>query len=165
MNKKRLSTIILSEVYISSVQFSHSVLSDSLWHHELQHTRSPCPSPTPKVHSNSGPLSRWCHPDISSSVLRFSSWPQSLHQCLFQWVNSSYEVAKVLEFQLHHQSLQWTLRTELLYGLVGSACNPRDSQESSSTPQLKTINSSALIFLHSPTLTSIRDHRKSHILG
>ena len=58
--------------------FSHSVVSDSLWPHELQHARPPCPSPTPRVHSDSGPLSRWCHPAISSSVVPFSSCPQSL---------------------------------------------------------------------------------------
>ena len=62
---------------VSSVQFSHSVVSDSLWPHELQHTRPPCPSPTPGVHPNSCPLSQWCHPTISSSVIRFSSCPQS----------------------------------------------------------------------------------------
>ena len=66
------------------------------------------------------------------------------HQSLFQWVNSSHEVAKVLEFQPRHQSFQWTSRTDLLQdGLVGSPCSPRDSQESSPTPQLKSINSSA----------------------
>ena len=60
-----------------SVQFSCSVLSDSLWPHESQHARPPCPSPTPRVHSNSCPLSRWCHPTISSSVIPFSSCSQS----------------------------------------------------------------------------------------
>ena len=62
---------------ISSVQFSRSGVSDSLWPHESQHSRPPCPSPTPKVHSNSRPSSRWCHPAISSSVIPFSSCPQS----------------------------------------------------------------------------------------
>ena len=62
----------------SSVQFSHSVVSDSLWPHESQHARPPCPSPTLGVHSNSCPLSQWCHPAISSSVVPFSSCPQSL---------------------------------------------------------------------------------------
>ena len=62
----------------SSVQFSHSVVSDSLWPHELQHARPPCPSPTPGVHPNSCALSRWCHPAISSSVVPFSSCLQSL---------------------------------------------------------------------------------------
>ena len=61
----------------SLVQFSHSVMSDSLWCHELQQTRPPCPSPTPGVYSNSSPLSRWCHSTVSSSVFPFSSCPQS----------------------------------------------------------------------------------------
>ena len=61
----------------SSVQFSHSVTSDSLQPHESQHTRPPCPSPTPGVHSNPCPLCRWCHPTFSSSVIPFSSCPQS----------------------------------------------------------------------------------------
>ena len=63
---------------VSSVQFSHSIVSDSLRPHESQHTRPPCPSPTPRVHSNSYPSSQWCHPAISSSVIAFSSCPQSL---------------------------------------------------------------------------------------
>ena len=68
----------MSSSPISSVQFSHSVMSNSLWPHELQHARLPCPSPTPGVHSNSCPLSQWCHPAISSSVIPFSSCSQSL---------------------------------------------------------------------------------------
>ena len=68
----------IKDLYISSVQFSHSVASNSLWPHESQHARPPCPSPSPRVHSNSCPLSRWCHPAISSSVIPFSSCPQSL---------------------------------------------------------------------------------------
>ena len=92
---------------ISSVQFSHSVMSDSLRPHELQHARPPRPSPNPGVHSDSGPSSQWCHPAISSSVVPFSSCPRSFqHQSLFQWVNSSHEVAKVLAFQLQHHSFQ-----------------------------------------------------------
>ena len=59
------------------IQFSHSVVSDSLWPHGLQHTRLPCPSPTPGACSNSCPSSQWCHPTISSSVVPFSSCPQS----------------------------------------------------------------------------------------
>jgi len=88
----------------SSVQFSCSVVSDSLWPHESQYTRLPCPSLTPGVHSNSCPSSQWCHPAISSSGVLVSPSPPapnpSQHQSLFQWVNSSHEVAKVLEFQL-----------------------------------------------------------------
>ena len=84
-----------------SVQFSRSVVSDSLRSHESQHARPPCPSPTPGVHSDSRPSSKWCHPAIWSSVVPFPSAPNpSQHQSLFQWVNSSHEVAKVLEFQL-----------------------------------------------------------------
>ena len=89
----------------------------------------------------------------------------SQHQSLFQWVNSSHEVAKVLEFQLQHHSLQRNPRVDLLWnGLVGSPCSPRDSQASSPTPQFKSINSSVLSLLQSPTLTSIHDHRKNHSL-
>ena len=90
----------------------------------------------------------------------------SQHPGLFQWVNSLHQVAKVLEFQLQHQSFQWTPRTDLLQdGLVGSPCSPRDSQECSPTPLFKSINFSALSFFHSPTLTSIHDHWKNHSLG
>ena len=89
----------------------------------------------------------------------------SQHQGLFKWVSSSYQVVKVLEFQLQHQSFQWTPRTDLLYdGRVLSPCSPKDSQESCSMPQFKSINSSALSFLYSPTLTSIHDYWKSHSL-
>ena len=87
----------------------------------------------------------------------------SQHQGLFQWVSSSYEVAKVLEFQLQHQSFQWIFRTDFLWdGLVGFPCSPRDSQESSATPQFKSINSLTLSFLYSPTLTSTHDYWKNH---
>ena len=85
----------------SSVQFSRSVVSNSLRPHELQHARPPCPSPPPGVHPNSCPSSRWCHP--ASHPLSSPSPPApnpSEHQSLFQWVNSLHEVAKVLEFQL-----------------------------------------------------------------
>ena len=102
------------------------------------------------------------HPLSSSSPPAHNP---SKHQSLFQWVNSSHEVAKLLEFQLQHHSFQRNPRTDLLQnGLVGSPCSPRDSQESSPTPQFKTINSSALSLLHSPTLTSIHDHWENHSL-
>ena len=79
--------------------------------------------------------------------------------------SSSHQVAKVLEFQLHHQSFQWVFRTDFLEdGLVGSPCSPRDSQESSPTPQFKSINSLVLSFLYTPPLTSIHDHWKNHSL-
>ena len=128
---------------LSSVHFSRSVVSDSLQPHEPQHSRPPCPSPTPRVYSDSCPLCQWCHPTISSSVIL------SQHQGLFKWVRSSNQVAKILEFQLQHQSFQRKPRADLLQnGLFGSPCSPRDSQESSSTPQLKSINSSVLSFLY-----------------
>ena len=89
----------------------------------------------------------------------------SQHQDLFKWVISSHQVAKVLEFQLHHQSFQWTPRADLLSnGLVGSPCSPKDSEESSPTTQFKGINSSAFSFLYSPTRASIHDYWKKHSL-
>ena len=97
-----------------SVQFSRSILSESLRPHEPQHARPHCPSPTPRVHPNPCP---WVMPIQLSHPLSSPSPPApnpSQHQGLFQWVNSSHEVAKVLEFQLRHQSFQWTPRTDLL---------------------------------------------------
>ena len=155
--------IILKIIISASVQFSHSVLSDSLRPHEPKHARPACLSPTPGVHPNPSPLSQWCHP--ISYPLSSPSPPAlnlSQHQGLFKWVRSSHQVAKVLEFQLQHQSFQWTPMTDLLQdGLVGSPCSPRGSQESSPTRQFKSINSSVISFLYSPTLTSIHDHWKN----
>jgi len=76
--------LMLNHTCISSVQFSRSVMSDSLWPHESQHARPPCPSPTPRVHPDSRPSSQWCHPDISSSLVPFSSHPQSLPEKTFK---------------------------------------------------------------------------------
>ena len=103
----------------SSVQFSCSVVSDCLWPHELQHARPPCPSPTPGVHSNSCPSSQWCHPAVSSSVVPFSSCPQSLPASgsypmsqLFAWGSQSIRVsalASVLPKNTQDWSpLEWT---------------------------------------------------------
>ena len=143
--------------------FSHSVVSDSLWPHEPQHTRPPCISPIPGVHPNPCPLSGDAIQPFH--LLSSPSHPAiklSQHQGLFKWVSSLNQVAKVLEFQLQHQSFQWTPRTYLLQdGLVGSSCSSRDSQESSPTPQFKSINSSTLTFLYSPTLTSVHDFWKN----
>ena len=92
-------------ITLSSVQFSRWVMSDSLWPHELEHTRPPCPSPTPGVHLNSRPSSRWCHPAISSSVVPFSSCPQSLPASeSFPMSQLLHEVAKVLELLLPNTS-------------------------------------------------------------
>ena len=143
-----------------SVQFSCSVMSDSLWPHGLQHARLPCPSPISGAYPNSCPSSWWCHPPISPSVVPFSSCPQSFPASGSFLVS---QVARVLELQLQHQSFQWIFRTHFLYNwLVWSPCSSRDSQESSPTPQFKSISTLALFFLYGPTLTSIHDHWKNH---
>ena len=140
-----------------SVQFSHSVMSDPLWSDESQHSRPSCPSPTPWVHSDSHPSSQWCHPAISSSVVPFSSCPQSLP--------ASESFPKSQHFTWGVQSTGASaLASFLQNGLVGPPCKPKDLQESSPTPQFKSINSSVLSLLHSPTLTSIHGHRKNHSL-
>ena len=96
-------------------QFSHSFHVWVFVTHGLQHARLPCQSPTPGACSNSCSLSRWCHPTISSSVVPFSPCLQSfLASGSFQWVSSLLQVAKVLEFQLQHQSFQWLFRTDFL---------------------------------------------------
>ena len=104
---------------------------------------------TPWVYSNSCPLSRWCHPTISSSVVPFSSHLQSLPASgSFQMSQFFKSGEQILQFQLQHQSFQWTPKADLLWdGLVGSPCSPRDSQESSPTPQFKSINSSMHSFM------------------
>ena len=104
---------------VCSIQLSRSVVSHSLWPHESQHTRPPCPSPTPGVHPNSCPLSRWCRPAISSSVVPFSSCPQSLPASesfpmsqLFAWGGQSTglsALASVLPKNIQDWSpLEWT---------------------------------------------------------
>ena len=139
-------------------------MSSSWRPHGLQHARPPCPSPTPGVFSNSCPLSQWYHPTISSSVIPFSSCPQSFPALL------SFPVSQF--FSSGGQSIGVSASASVLpldiqdwfpLGLmVRSPYSPRDSQESSPTPQFKSINSSALSFLCSPTLTSIHDYWKNH---
>ena len=96
---------IFYKLYISSVQLNHSVVSDSLRPHGSQHARPPCPSPTPGFHSDSRPSSQWCHPAISSSVVPFSSCPQSLSESesfpmspLFAWGGQSTGVSALASF-------------------------------------------------------------------
>ena len=105
-----------SGVYIlSSVQFSHSVMTDSLRPHEPQHTKPPCLSPTPGVHPNPCPLNQWCHPTTSSSVIHFSSCPQSFPASgSFPMSQLFASGGRSIGVQLQHQSLQWTPRTDLL---------------------------------------------------
>ena len=104
----------LFNLYAESVQFSRSVVSDSLWPSESQHARPPCPSPSPGVHSNSRPSGQWCHPTISSSVVRISSCPQSLPasesfpmSLLFSWGGQSAGVSALASF-LPKKSQGWS---------------------------------------------------------
>ena len=103
---------------LRSVQLNHSVVSNALRPHESQHARPPCPSPSPGVHSNSRPLSRWCYPAISSSVVPFSSCPQSLPASesfpmsqLFSWGGPSTRVSALASFfpkKIQDWSSEWT---------------------------------------------------------
>ena len=149
---------------ISSVQFNSSVVSDSLRPHESQLPRPPCP-PAPGVHSNSCPSSWWCHPAISFSVVPFSSCPQSLPASesfpmtqLFAWGQSTGVSALASFFPKNSQDwspLEWT-------GWV--SLQSKGLSRVFSNTLFKSINSSALSLLHSPTLTSIHDHGKNHSL-
>ena len=109
-----VNTFIFSSIQFSSVPFSCSVVSDSLWPHESQHARPPCPSPTPGVHSDSRPSSPWCHPAISSSVVPFSSCRQFLPASesfpmsqLFAWGGQSTGVSALASF-LPKKSQGWS---------------------------------------------------------
>ena len=159
----------LYQVQFSLVHFSCSVVSSSLWPHELQHTRLPCPSPTPGACSNSGLLSWWCHPTISSSVVLFSSclqsFPASRAFPMSQFFASGGQTIGASTSVLPVNIQDWFplgLTGDLVKDSFRSPCSSRDSQESSPTPQFKSINSSVLSFLHSPTLTSIHDYWKKH---
>ena len=146
-----------------SVQFSHSVVFDSLQHHELQHTRPPCLSPTPEAYPNSCPLSQWCHPTILSFAVPFSSCPQSFPASgSFQMSQLSALGGQRIGVSALASVLPMNIQDWSPLGLTGSPCSPRDSQESPPTPQFKSINSSALSFIYSPTLTSIHDYWKNH---
>ena len=147
-----------SFVSFSSVQFSRSVMSNSLRPHESQHSRPPCPSPSPGVHSDSCPLSQWCHPAIPSWVVPFSSCPQSLP------ASESFPMSQLFAWGGQNTGVSASASVLPMNTQDWSPCSPRDSQESSPTPQFKSINSSVLSFLHSPTLTSIHDHQKNHSL-
>ena len=145
-------------VFFQFSQFSCPVMSDSLRPHELQHARPPCQSPTPGVHPNSCVSSRWCHPAISSSVIPFFFCPQSFP------ASGSFPMSQL--FTSGGQSIGVSASASVVPMNIQdwSPCSPRDSQESSPAPQFKSINSSVLSFLHSPTLTSIHDHWKNHSL-
>ena len=160
-----------SSVQFSSVTHSCPTLCDPMncstpglpVHHQLPE------STQTHVH----PSSRWCHPTISSSVIPFSSCPQSLLASesfpmsqLFTWGGQSTGVSALASF-LPKNTQGWSpleSHQPPSTGLVVSPCSPRDSQESSPIPHFKSINSLALSFLHSPTVTSIHDHWKNHSL-
>ena len=164
-SRKRKYTYILLALFWGGLCCS-VVTADSLWLHGLQHARPPCPSPTPRACSKSCPVSRWCHPTISSSVVPFSPCPQSFP------ASGSFQMSQF--FTSGGQSIRVSASTSVLpmntqdwspLGWTGwISLQSRDSQESSPTPQFKSINSSGLSFLYSPTLTSIHDHWKNHSL-
>ena len=150
----------------TSVQLGCSVVSDYLRPHESQHTRPPCPSPSPGVNSDSRPSSPWYHPAISSSVIPFSSCPQSLPASesfptsqLFSWGGQSTGASDLASF-LPKKSQGWS--PSEWTGWI--SLQSKGLSESSPTPQFKGINSLALSLLQSPILTSIHDHRKNHSL-
>ena len=104
---------------VSSVQFSHSAMSDSLGHRGLQHAKLPSPSPTQGACLNSCPSSQWCYPTILSSVIPFSSWLQSFPASGSFLMSQFFESGgawsnQVLQLQLQHQSFQWIFRTDFL---------------------------------------------------
>ena len=150
--------------YFSSVQFSRSVVSNSLRPHGPQQARPPCPLPAPGVYSNSGPLSQWCHPAISSSVIPFPSCPQSLPASesfpmsqLFAWGGQSTGVSALASF-LPKKFQDWSPSEWTGWISLQSKGLSRVFYNT----KLQSINSSALSFLYRPTLSSIHDHGKKH---
>ena len=151
---------------ISIVQFSHSVMSDSLWPHKLQHAGPPCPSSIRRVHATPYPLSRWCHPAISSSVVHFSSCPQSLP------ASGSFQKSQL--FASSGQSIGVSASTSVLPMNIQDwfplgwtdwiSLQSKGLSRVFSNTTFKSISFSVLSFLYSPTLTSIHDHRKNHSL-
>ena len=150
----------------SSVQFSHSVVSDSLRPHGSQHARPPCPSPTPGFHSDSRPSSQWCHPAISSSVIPFSSCPQSLPASesfpmsqLFAWGGQSPGVSALASVLLKKSQgwspLEWT-------GWISLQSKGLSRVFSNTTVQKHQIFGTQPSY--GPTLTSIHDYWKNHSL-
>ena len=151
--------------YMSSAEFGHSVLSDSLWPHRLQHARLPCPSPTPGVYSNSCPSSQWCHPTISSSVIPFShlqSFPAS----------GSFQMSQL--FASGGQSIGVSASTSVL-PMNTQDCSPLECTGwiSLQSKGLSRVISNTTVqkhqffgtqLFHSPTLTAVHDHWKNHSL-
>ena len=159
--------LVQNKSYLTWHKFSSvAVMCDSLWLHEPQHARPPCPSPTPGVHPNPCLMSRWCHPAISSSVVPFSSCPQSSP------ASGSFQMSQL--FALGGQSTGASASTTVLpmntqdwspLGWTGwMSLQSKGLSRVFSNTQFKSITSSVLSFLYSPTLTSIHDHWKNHSL-
>ena len=147
------------------VQFSRSVVSDSLWPREPQHTRSPCPSPTARVYSNPCPLSRWCHPTISSSVIPFSSCPQSFP------ASGSFQMSQL--FASGGQSIRVSASTSVLpmntqdwspLGWTGWILQSKGLSRVFSNTTVQKHQFFCTQLLYSPALTCIHDHWKNHSL-
>ena len=141
---------------------SHEVLSDSLQHHELQHTRLACSSPFPGACSNSCPLSRWCHPTISSIVVSFSCLQSFLASGYFVMCRLFVSGSRSIDASTSASVLPVNIQGRFPLGWTGwmSLQSKGLSRESSSTPWFKSINSLALSFLCCPALTSTHDYRK-----
>ena len=142
-------------------------MSDALWPHEPQHARPPCPSPTPGVYSDSSPLNQWCHPTISSSVIlfssRFQSFPASRSFLMSQFFMSG-EVQLLLYWNFSFSICPSNEYSGLIsFRMDWFNLAVQGTLESSPTPHLKSINSSALSFLYSSTLTSIHDNWKNQL--
>ena len=157
--------MVFLSLQVRLLLFSHSVVSDSLRPYGLQHSRLPCPSLSSRACSNSCPLSQWCHPTISASVIPFSSCSQSFS------ASGSFPMSQF--FTPGVQSITVSASASVLpmniqdwfpLGLTGwiSLQSKGISQESSPTPQFKSIHSSFLSFLYGPTLTSIHACWKNH---
>ena len=153
--------LLYNIVLVSIVQLSCSVMSNSLQPHELQHARPPCPSPTPGVHPNPCPLSQWCHPTISSSIIPFSSCPQffpasgsfQMSQLFVSGGQSIVVSASTSFLPMNTQdwSLEWT-------GWISLQSKGLLKVFSNTTVQKHQLFSTS--FLYSPTLTSIHDYGK-----
>ena len=152
----------LTQTHVHQVSFSSVQSLSGIW---LSATL--CSTPGFPVHHHLPGLTQThvhqvsdaIQPSHPLSIISPPTFNLSQQQGLFQWVSSSHQVAKVLEFQLQHQSLQWIFRTNF------QPCSPRGSQESFLTPQFKCINSSTLSFLYRLILTSIHDYWKNHSLN
>ena len=134
-------------------------MSNSLWPHGLPHARLPCPSLSPRICSNSCPLTRWCHPTISSFLIPFSSCPQFFPASVSfpksrLFASGGQSTGASTSVSVFPMNIQGWFPLGLTFW---SPCSPRDSQEPSPAPQLESINSSALWFIYGLTLTFVHD--------